>query len=76
MSAAVVLVVAAGVLGWLWPRWMVRVQGRIDARWVLVAWPAAQVVFAMLWVGAVVTLAVPGHFGIHSLSEVSTTGEN
>lgn len=70
MSAAVVLVVAAGVLGWLWPRWMVRVQGRIDARWVLVAWPAAQVVFALLWVGAVVTLAVPGHFGIHSLSEV------
>ncbi len=70
MSMAVVLVAAAALLGWWWPRWMVRIQQRIDARWVLVAWAAAQAMFAALWVAAVSVLMMPNHFGVYELSAV------
>lgn len=69
MSIAAIVVAAALLLGWWWPRWMVRtIQAHIDARWALVAWPAAQAMFVSLWLGAISLLTMPGHLGIHDLS--------
>ncbi|WP_045825067.1 M56 family metallopeptidase [Williamsia herbipolensis] len=61
MNVPFAFIATAGALGWVWPTWMIRHQHRIDPRLAMAAWPTAQVLFALVSVGAAVTLLVPGH---------------